>query len=285
VFEIVKVYSPEIGYIEVPEKPMRIISLSSSATETVFYLGAGDRLVGVDAWSYRPREALNIKRVGTYTTVNTELIKELNPDLIITATGVQRPLIQKLREITQAIYPIPVPISIYEIFNNILLIGGLLGEYEKAQKLTHELMKKLMNMIDKYSLPKKYRVYIEIDLGGPTIPGFFSHITSALALFNLENIFLDAKQSYLYGFKIGDYPVVDLDEVIRRDPEIIIYEAKIKKQSKEEILEIFRRRNWENITAVREDKIVILPVDTLAHYGPSFLDNLEYVLKELREVI
>ena len=122
-------------------------------------------------------------------------MKELDPDLIITTTGVQRPLIEKLREITRSIYPIPVPTSIYEIFNNILLIGGLIGEYRRAQDLVQELLKRLTIMIKDYSLPRRYRVYIEIDLGGPTIPGYFSHITSALALFNLENIFGDNKQS------------------------------------------------------------------------------------------
>jgi len=285
VSRIVRVYSPEIGYVDIPEKPTRIISLSPSATETIFYLGAGDRVVGVDAWSYRPREALNIRRVGTYTTINIELIKELNPDLIITTTGVQRPLIEKLREVTHSVYPVPVPTSIYEIFNNILLIGGLIGEYRRAQELIQELLQRLISMIKNYSLQRKYRVYIEIDLGGPTIPGYFSHITSAIALFNLENIFGDTKQSYLYGFKIGDYPALDLAEVARRDPDLIIYEGRLKKQSREEILEIFEKRSWLNMRAVRENKFIIIPVDTLAHHGPSFLDNLEYVLKELRNII
>ncbi|MGC9009245.1 MAG: ABC transporter substrate-binding protein [Sulfolobales archaeon] len=282
---MVKVYSPEIGYVDIPEKPTRIISLSPSATETIFYLGAGDRIVGVDAWSYRPREALNIRRVGSYTTINIDLVRELDPDLIITTTGVQRPLIEKLREITRSIYPIPVPTSIYEIFNNILLIGGLIGEYKRAQDLVQGLLKRLITMIEDYSLPRRYRVYIEIDLGGPTIPGYFSHITSALALFNLDNIFGDNKQSYLYGFKVGDYPILDLEEVKRRDPDLIIYEGRLKKHSREEILEIFRRRNWLDMRAVRENKFITIPVDTLAHYGPSFLDNLEFVLKEIRNII
>ena len=212
-------------------------------------------------------------------------MKELDPDLIITTTGVQRPLIEKLREITRSIYPIPVPTSIYEIFNNILLIGGLIGEYRRAQDLVQELLKRLTIMIKDYSLPRRYRVYIEIDLGGPTIPGYFSHITSALALFNLDNIFGDNKQSYLYGFKVGDYPILDLEEVKRRDPDLIIYEGRLKKHSREEILEIFRKRGWSDIRAVRENKFVTIPVDTLAHYGPSFLDNLEFVLKEIRNII
>ncbi|MEZ0290267.1 MAG: ABC transporter substrate-binding protein [Sulfolobales archaeon] len=283
--EIPRVYSPEVGYVEVPEKPQRIISLSPSVTETLFTLGAGSRIVGVDSWSYRPPEAIKIRRVGSYTTINTDLIVELDPDLILTTTGVQKSLIEKLRELKKPLYPIPVPVSVYEIFNNIIIIGGLIGEYERGLKLAEELLKRLYRMIEEFSTRDRYRVYVEIDLGGPTIPAYYSHITSSLALFGFDNIFREYKQSYLYGFKISDHPLLDLSKVVELDPEIIIYESKYKKPSREELVNIIKSRGWESISAVKNNRYIVIPMDTLAHYGPSYLDNLEFVLKEIKKIL
>ncbi|MEL9929309.1 MAG: ABC transporter substrate-binding protein [Sulfolobales archaeon] len=280
-----KVYSPEIGYVEIPEKPKRIISMSPSATETLFMLGVGDRIVGVDSWSYRPPEAMNKRRVGSYTTVNLEVVRELDPDLIITTTGVQRAILEKLKDLNKPIYPIPVPASVYEIFNNIVIIGGLVGEYDRGLKLAEEMLEKLIKLVEEFRVKSKLRTYVEIDLGGPTIPAYYSHITSALSLFGLYNIFMNHKQSYLYGFKVADFPVLDLNQVIELDPEIIIYESKNKKPSREELENLIKVRRWEKISAVRNSRYIVIPMDTLAHYGPSFLDNLRIVLEEIRRIL
>ncbi|MEM3714998.1 MAG: ABC transporter substrate-binding protein [Thermoprotei archaeon] len=277
----IKIYNPEVGYVDVPEKPERIISFSESITETIFMLGAGDRIVGVDSWSQRPREAMRKRKVGDYVHLKLDVVEELKPDLILTATGVQRTIIEQLKSKGYPVYPIPIPISVYEIINNVLIIGGLIGEQEQALKLADDLM----NNIEKFkkrALKNSLKAYIEIDLGGPTIPAYFSHITSALRLLNIINVYGHEKQSYLYGMQIPGFPVFDLSDVIRKDPDLIIYESKNKFPTKDELAEIIKKRNWESIKAVRENKMITIPNDTLAHYGPSFFNELEKVIQELK---
>lgn len=278
----IKIYNPEIGYVEIPEKPERIISFSESITETIFMLGAGDRIVGVDSWSQRPREAIKKRKVGDYVHIKLDVIDELKPDLILTATGVQRPIIEQLKNRGYPVYPVSVPISIYEIINNVLIIGGLIGEHEQALKLTDQLLNRIENL-KRRALKNPLKAYIEIDLGGPTIPAYFSHITSALRLLNIINVYSYEKQSYLYGMQIPGFTVFDLSDVIKKDPDLIIYESKNKFPTRDEITEIIKKRNWENIKAVKENKIVIIPNDTLAHYGPSFFDELEKLILELKQ--
>ncbi|MGB9729876.1 MAG: ABC transporter substrate-binding protein [Thermoprotei archaeon] len=277
----IKIYNPEVGYVDVPERPERIISFSESITETIFMLGAGDRIVGVDSWSQRPREAMKKRKVGDYVHLKLDVIKELKPDLILTATGVQRPIIEQLKNTGYPVYPIPVPISVYEIINNVLIIGGLIGEQEKALELADNLMNNIENL-KRRSLKNPLKAYIEIDLGGPTIPAYFSHITSALRLLNIINVYTHEKQSYLYGMQIPGFPVFDLSDVIRKDPDLIIYESKNKFPTRDELTEIIKKRSWESIKAVKENKMIIIPNDTLAHYGPSFFNELEKVILELK---
>ena len=64
--------------------PQRIISLVPSQTELLYHLGLDQRVVGITKFCIRPEEWFSYKtRVGGTKTVNTELIRELQPDLII----------------------------------------------------------------------------------------------------------------------------------------------------------------------------------------------------------
>jgi iron complex transport system substrate-binding protein len=64
--------------------PERIVSLSPGHTETVFALGAGERLVAVDNYSDFPPEAVAIPtRLTTFPTVSVETIVALGPDLVV----------------------------------------------------------------------------------------------------------------------------------------------------------------------------------------------------------
>ncbi|GGU01311.1 iron ABC transporter substrate-binding protein [Sulfodiicoccus acidiphilus] len=268
--------------MDVPEEPSRIISLSPAVTETLFMLGMGDRVVGVDSWSYRPREALKVRRVGSYATLNTNVVRELSPDLVLTTTGVQRPLIDQLKAAKVPVFPVPIPSTVFELISGVALVGGLVGKYEEGAKLAEGLHSRLVELSRlRFSTP--VRAYIEIDLGGPTVPAFFSHITSALHLLNVHNVYGNVKQAYLYGVKVADFPLFDVSDVFRTDPDVVIYEFKRKQPSGEEVKELVRSRGWDKLRAVREGRLVVLPADTLAHHGPSFLDNLRECLVKVMD--
>ena len=61
----------------------RIVSLAPSVTETLFALGAGERLTGICTFCDFPREVENIPRVGAYLTPNVEVIIAQAPDVVI----------------------------------------------------------------------------------------------------------------------------------------------------------------------------------------------------------
>jgi ABC-type Fe3+-hydroxamate transport system substrate-binding protein len=281
-FHTVKVYSPEVGFVDLPDNPERIVCLSPAVTETLFMLGVGNRLVGVDSWSYRPKEALKIRRVGSYATLNEEVVRELSPDLVITTTGVQRSMIERLKSMGIAVYPIPVPTTIFELISAASTVGGLVGAYQEGLELSRRLLQRLNSLL-KMGLPRPARVYVEIDLGGPTIPAYFSHVTSAMHLLNMINVYGNVKQAYLYGMKVEDFPIFSVEDVFRADPDVVIYEFKRKQFSREEVEGLIQTRGWDRLRAVREGRLIVLPSDTLAHHGPSFMDNMEDCLIKVRE--
>src|SRR4051794_8829475 len=68
-------------------RPQRIISLSPNTTETLFAVGAGDRVVGRSRYCDYPPEAAHIPAVGGYVDVSFEAVLALHPDLVVGARG------------------------------------------------------------------------------------------------------------------------------------------------------------------------------------------------------
>lgn len=286
-----KIYNPFVGWVNFVDKPQRIVSLNPSVTETLYMLGAGDRVVGVSSWCHRPAEALSKPKVGSYTMVLENKLSELKPDLLLTTTGAQRGIVEKLVALGYPTYPIPYPKDLYSILSMVSEIGGLIGENDKALELCEKLLKyaeKLRALGEE--LKQMYRlspsVYVEIDLGGPTIPAYFNHITHALNLAGLKNVFQNISQDYVYGMEVTGYATVDVVETLRKfDPDIIVYESKNLRPDKNEALQIMQSRGLSNLRAVTNKKILTLPADTLAHYGPSFLTEIINVAKNIWKLV
>ena len=60
--------------VEIPETVESVVSLTAANTEILYALGAGDLLVGADAYSDYPEEANALPRMGDYSGPNVELI-------------------------------------------------------------------------------------------------------------------------------------------------------------------------------------------------------------------
>jgi iron complex transport system substrate-binding protein len=286
-----KVYNPFVGWVNFVDRPQRIVSLNPSVTETLYMLGAGDRVVGVSSWCHRPAEVLSKPKVGSYTMVLEDKLAMLNPDLLLTTTGAQRGIVEKLVALGYPTYPIPYPRDLYSILSMISEIGGLIGENDKALNLCEQLLKhveKLRSLGREFTNKHQSRptVYVEIDLGGPTIPAYFNHITHALYLAGLKNMFQHISQDYVYGMEVKGYLAIDIAETLRKlDPDIIVYESKNLHPDVNEAFQVMQSRGLANLRAVESGKVITLPADTLAHYGPSFLTEIVNVARNIWKLV
>lgn len=281
-----RLYNPFTGWVEYPDQPARIASLCPSVTETLFMLGAGNRVVGVSSWCHRPREALSKPKIGSYVEVVEETMAKLKPQLVITTTGAQRQVIEKLMSKNYSIYPIPFPKDIYSILSMVIEVGGLIGEHQEALNLSTTLLAQIEDLRSLRRPGRRPRVYVEIDLGGPTIPAYFSHVTSAFTIAGIDNVFADTPQSYLYGMKVNNYEVIDVAaELKRRNPDLIVFESKSFNPDEDEGLKIMRERGLESLEAVETGKVLTLPADTLAHYGPSFIVEAHKVVEKIYSML
>lgn len=281
-----RAFNPFVGWVEFADRPERIVSLNPSITETLFELGAGDRVVGVSSWCHRPREALSRPKVGSYTHLLEEKLLSLEPDVVFTTTGAQRGVLERLVQLGIPTYPIPYPRDLYAILSMVAEVGGLIGEQEAALELSSELLREINELRSLARKGARPTVYVEIDLGGPTIPGYFNHITHALHLAGLRNAFGDRRVDYLYGMEVKGYEVLDVVGALReRDPDVIVFESKSFHPRETEGLEVMLSRGLSDLRAVTEGRVLTVPADTLAHYGPSFVREVRTVLERVWRLI
>jgi len=116
-------------------EPRRVVSLAPSITETVYALGAGDRLVGVSTYCDYPPEATRVPRVGSFLTPNIEAIIAARPDLVIAipSPGNRNP-VESLERLGLRVLTVD-PESIAQTKAAILAIGDALGRAAAAGDL------------------------------------------------------------------------------------------------------------------------------------------------------
>jgi ABC-type Fe3+-hydroxamate transport system substrate-binding protein len=284
---MVKLFSEILGKeVEVPEKPSRIVSLAPAITETLYMLGAEDRVVGVSFFCDKPPEVSKKPRVGAYLNVNYSLLQKLNPDLILVTTGAQRDYyainahrqrdrIAELETKSYTVYPIPLPVSIYGIIDNVIVTGILIGELQKARELAFSLAKQVLDLKDALTGVK---LYYEIDLGGPVSVGAHSYIGDALDLLGASHPFSEARVPYIVN--------PDNSAIAKFDPDVIVYEQKLgENATPSKVRRRFAERGLDNLRAVKEGRIAILDYDSLAHYGPSFFSALKDLINKVKEAL
>lgn len=255
-----------LGPVELPDSARRIVSLAPNATETLYALGLGSRVAGRSAFCYRPAATLSLPVISSYTKVRWDLLRSLNPDLVLISTGVQRELLGELQNAGLPVFPVPLPVSPYGILENVVLLGGLLGAEIRANQLCADLSERYSKL---YRLLPPMRVYLEFDLGGPISVGRGSYVSEAIRHLGLTNIYADQPQSYF---------TPDLDEVSRRVPELVIYEPKPHRMRQEERAKaLMGSRGWDYPLVVNEG-------DELAHYGPLFFEYLEGLERQIERL-
>ena len=256
-----KVFNEILGLdVEVPERPKRIVSFSPAATETLFQIGVGEKVVGVSAFCARPAEAKTKRKLGSYNTVRDEVLDEVDPDLILTVTGYQREFAIRIAR-KYPVYPLELPVSVAGIVDFVVKVGLVSGAADEARELGGTLMRSLGNL---KTLPESSG-YVEIDLGGPVTFGSYSYITDAFRLLGCHHVYERERSEWL---------TPDLEKVATSDPDLVAYEPKMfSKFGEDDLKRMISSRGWDRLRAVRKGNFFITPgpLDFLAHHGPSFI--------------
>jgi len=268
----VKVPVPALGTALVLDGPAaRVVSLVSSATETLFALGAGGAVVGVTPWCARYVPGLTAPVVAEYVSGDAAAVAAARPDLVIATDGVQLPLARRLAAAGLPVFLLPVPRSRAGILENTVALGALVGRLAAARALCDRLEAECAELVRTAPAPRP-RAYCELWFGSHVRrPGGLAFVHDLLWLAGLDPV---------YGRRADASGRPDLDEVPRLAPEWVVVFS--EPEHPVDARALVAERGWDRAFAPR---IAISTVDrgrNLIHDGPSFVDTARWLRTQLR---
>lgn len=253
------------------EQPaQRIISISPSLTESIFAVGAGDKIVGRDSNSMFPEAAGDIQDLGNmYGGLPVEDIVVLQPDLVVAAEIIPPDQVQELRDLGINVYWQANPEDFQGLYANLLEVGQLVGETEAAQDLISTLEERVSAVEDKLAdVENEPLVFYELDATDPANPytvgkgTFISYVINKARAKNLG----DALE--------GSFIQISSEEIVVQDPEIILLSDALYGVTPESVAE---RAGWGEITAVQEGKVFPFDPFVLSVPGPRLVEGFEQI--------
>jgi iron complex transport system substrate-binding protein len=247
-------------------RPARIVSLTPAVTETLFALGAGDRLVANSDFDDFPAQVGGLPHVASYTGVDVEKVVGLEPDLVIAGgNGFNPPEeIAKLRSLG-----IPVVVvyadSVEGILRDIELVGTAVGAADAATTLT-AWMRDRIAMISAAAA----------GAGSSATPRVFYELDATNEIYGpAPDSFLAAMIALAGGDPVttGDPAVfaIPLETLVAADPEVIVLGDAAYGTTPDAVAQ---RPGWSAMTAVKAG--AVRPVDDtiVTRPGPRIVDGL-----------
>jgi len=255
-----------------PRYPSRIVCLTEETTETLYLLGEGDRVVGVSGYTVRPPEARNKPRVSAFINARFDKIEALSPDLILAFSDLQADIAAELVRRGPNVLVFNQR-SVPEILQMIRMLGGLIGCSDRADALALRLEADLDRVrAAAAQSPHRPRVYFE-EWDDPLISGI-QWVEELIEIAGGDPIFPELRHA-----KLGKDRIVPPEEVVRRNPDVIVASWCGKAVRKEKIAS---RSGWENVTAVRNGAIHEIKSAFILQPGPA---SLTEGLRQLHEII
>lgn len=240
--------------------PERVVMLGPSDTEIVFAIGAGSLAVGADAYSNYPPEAAALPRVGDMNT-NIEAVASLNPDLVLGSASMNAAAVDALRQLGITVYASD-PQTLEETIAHIEQVGVLLNHQDGAEAVADEMRAAVQYVTDKVKDAEPISVYLEFSPGWTVGSG--TYLDELVKLAGGVNISAD---------QTGWFEV-DSEAVIKRNPGVIIYP---EIEGADILGEILSRPGWEQIDAVKNDRVHAVTNDPLVRVGPRLTDGLKEI--------
>jgi len=253
------------------EFPRRIVCLTAETAEIALLLGAGERVVGVPGTARRPDAVREKARVGGFTSFKLEKILALEPDLVLAFSDLQRDVV---RDLIGAGVPILCTNqrSLDEVMGAILVIGGALGREGDARALVADIRDEIRQVREYSSVwPDRPRVYFE-EWPEPPIAGI-RWVSELIEIAGGQDVFPELRSE-----RSAKQRVVDMREVARRDPEIILASWCGKPVDR---AAIEAREALHDVTALRRGFIHEIDGGDILSPGPSLM----YGLRRIHEIV
>jgi iron complex transport system substrate-binding protein len=263
------------GTVTLPAKPVRIVSLAPSHTETLYAIGAGAQVIAVDDQSNYPAEAASVKSDLSGYTPNVEAIAGYTPDLVL-LSGDTDGVAAQLEALKIPVWVGPAATSLDDVYTEMEQLGVLTGHVADAAKLVASMQSDIASIIAQLpDTEQALTYYHELD---NTYFSVTSHtfIGQIYALAGLTNIADGAEAD-------TDYPQLNSEFIVSADPQLIFLAD--TKCCGETPATVAARDGWAGISAVKHGGVIAMDDDIASRWGPRVVDYLRAVVDAVNAVV
>ena len=259
----------------IAKKPTRIISLSPSATESLFEIGAGKQVLAVDSYSNFPKSA-PITDLSAFEP-NVEAIIALKPDLVVLSVDAMKSMVVKeaLEKLKIPVLMEKAPENLAQAYKEIEILGAVTDRTSEAKRVTFKMAALIKSIINRAKKSGKVTFFHELDntLYSVTSDTFIGKVYKDFGLVNIAD---KAAGADSYG-----YPQLSAEYLLKADPDVIFL---ADAEYGESAATVKARAGWSGITAVTKKNVFALPNDIPSRWGPRLVDFYRYVAACLSKV-
>jgi iron complex transport system substrate-binding protein len=250
------------GKVTVAKRPIRIVSLSATATETLFAIGAGSQVVAVDDQSDFPKNTPTTSLSGF--TPNVEAIAAYRPDLVVIAYD-PKGLSGALNRLGITVLHQDAAKSFKGAYQQIRQLGLVTGRESRAARLVASMKSRIARIVTAARKASRgLTVYHELtpDLFSATSKTFVGQVYTALGLRNIADAADDALGA--------GYPQLSSEYVVSANPDVIVLADSVCCGQKPST--VAARPGWDHIDAVRSGSIVRIHDSIASRWGPRLVN-------------
>ena len=253
------------GAARASSAPTRIVSLSPSATDDLFAVGAGKQVVAVDSLSTYPKQA-PVTKLSAFTP-NVEAIAKYKPDLVVVAFD-ENHVVEQLRKLHIRVLLEPAAANFAQVYAEILQLGKITGHAAQAKTVVGRMQAKVAKILKSVPRPPTpLAVYHELD------PTYYS-VTSKTFIGQMYTL-LGVKDIADAASGASDYPQLSAEYIVAANPDLIVLADTVC--CGQSYATVAARPGWGNIAAVRHHEVVRIDDSIASQWGTRTVNFLRAV--------
>ena len=254
------------GSVTLDAQPTKIVSISPTATEMLFAIGAGAQVTAADSYSNYPADAPTTD-LSAFEP-NVEAIAAYEPDLVVYASD-PGDLQKSLDKLHIPALMEPAAVTMDDVYAQMEQLGEATGHADEATTQNDELRSKITSIVDGVGdAGNGMSYYYELDdtFYSVTSETFIGNVLGQLGLTNIAD---QAK-----GASSG-YPQLSAEYIVQEDPSLILLaDTKCCGQT---AAKVAKRPGWQDLSAVGDGGVIELDDDIASRWGPRIADLLQQV--------
>jgi iron complex transport system substrate-binding protein len=254
------------GSITLDAQPTKIVSISPTATEMLFAIGAGAQVTAADSYSNYPADAPTTD-LSAFEP-NVEAIAAYEPDLVVYASD-PGDLQKSLDKLHIPALMEPAAVSMDDVYAQMEQLGEATGHVDEATTQNDELRSKITSIVDGIGdAGNGMSYYYELDdtFYSVTSETFIGNVLGQLGLTNIADEATGASSGY---------PQLSAEYIVQEDPSLILLaDTKCCGQT---AAKVAKRPGWQDLSAVGDGGVIELDDDIASRWGPRIADLLQQV--------